>query len=68
MTSIHSMGLAEAARFLTAGKAAPPITVLGVEPERLDYGMVLSGAVQAVLPRVVTLARETVAGWMKAES
>jgi hydrogenase maturation protease len=65
MTSIHSMGLREAARFLMAGQPAPPITVIGVEPETLDYGMDLSGPVQAALPRVLALARETVAGWRR---
>lgn len=64
MTSIHSMGLREAARFLMAGKPAVPITVLGVEPETLDYGMDLSGPLNAALPRVLALARETVAGWL----
>ncbi len=64
MTSIHSMGLREAARFLMAGKPAVPITVLGVEPETLDYGMDLSGPLNAAMPRVLALARETVAGWL----
>jgi hydrogenase maturation protease len=68
MTSIHSMGLREAARFLMAGQPAPPITVIGVEPETLAYGMDLSGPVQAALPRVVALARETVAGWLRKSS
>jgi len=63
--SIHSMGLREAARFLMAGEPAPSITVLGVEPQTMDYGMDLSAPVQAVLPQVVELARETVAGWMR---
>jgi hydrogenase maturation protease len=63
MTSIHAMGLREAARFLMAGQLAPPITVLGVEPESLGYGMSLSGPVRAALPSVVCLARETVARW-----
>ena len=65
MTSIHSMGLREAARFLMAGKLVPPITVLGVEPESLGYGMSLSAPVLAALPGVVSLARETVARWQR---
>jgi hydrogenase maturation protease len=65
ITSIHSMGLREAARFLTAGRPAPPITVVGVEPETLDYGMDLSRPVKAALPVVLALARETVAGWLR---
>lgn len=65
MASIHAMGLREAARFLQVGKLAPPITVLGVEPESLGYGMSLSAPVRAALPRVVSLARETVARWQR---
>lgn len=65
ITSIHSMGLREAARFLMTGQPAPPITVLGVEPATLAYGMNLSPQVQAALPQVVALAQETVAGWRR---
>ena len=63
--SIHAMGLREAAGFLLANKPAPLITVLGVEPETLEYGMNLSGPVQAALPRVLALARETVSSWQE---
>jgi Ni,Fe-hydrogenase maturation factor len=59
------MGLREAARFLGTGQPVPPITVIGVEPQTLDYGMELSGPAQAALKQVVSLARETVAGWMR---
>lgn len=64
MTSIHSMGLREAARFLKAGQPVPPITVIGVEPETLDYGMELSSTVQAAMPQVLALTRETLSGWL----
>jgi hydrogenase maturation protease len=62
LTSVHAMGLREAARLLY-GKPVPPITILGVEPESLAYGMGLSHTVQAALPRAVSLARKTVAAW-----
>jgi hydrogenase maturation protease len=63
INSIHALGLHEAARLLLAGGRVPPVTVLGVEPESLGYGMALSGPVQAALPRVVSLVRETIAQW-----
>lgn len=66
LTSIHAMGLCEAARLLLYGKPVPPITILGIEPESLAYGMGLSRAVQAALPRVLALARQTVAAWRQA--
>ena len=65
MNSIHAMGLHEAARFLLAGQAAPPFTVLGVEPQTLAYGMQLSGPVQGVLTKVVALARQIAADWLR---
>jgi hydrogenase maturation protease len=62
VTSIHAMGLREAVRFLSRGQP-PPITVIGVEPQNLDYGMELSAPLRAALPQVVALARETVLAW-----
>jgi hydrogenase maturation protease len=61
--SMHAMGLLEAMRLLPPGLPRPAVTVLGVEPASLAYGLELSAPVQAALPRVVALARETVAGW-----
>ena len=63
VASVHAMGLREAARLLMTDRPAPRITVIGVEPETLAYGMSLSAPVRAALPGVVALARETVAGW-----
>jgi hydrogenase maturation protease len=62
-SSLHALGLREAARLLMPKGSVPPITVLGVEPESMDYGTELSGPVRSALPRVVALARKTVAGW-----
>lgn len=67
VTSIHAMGLREAASLLLGGKRAPSFTVLGVEPQTLEHGMNLSGPVQAAMPRLVQLARETVREWETAE-
>jgi hydrogenase maturation protease len=61
--SIHALGLREAANLLLVGKPVPPITVLGVEPASFKHGLALSEPVRAALPRVVSLARETIAQW-----
>jgi hydrogenase maturation protease len=63
--SIHALGLREAARLLLAEGTAPPMTVLGVEPASLSYGMELSPPVRTALPAVLALARETVTTWMR---
>ncbi len=65
VTSLHALGLREAMRFLSR-REPPPVTVIGVEPQVLDYGMELSAPVQAALPQVVALARDTLSGWLQA--
>jgi hydrogenase maturation protease len=63
--SLHAAGLCQALRLLLPERVLPPITVLGVEPECLDFGLALSPALQAVLPRVAALAKERVAAWLR---
>jgi hydrogenase maturation protease len=67
VTSIHALGLREAMRFLS-GRQPPPVTVIGIEPQVLDYGMALSAPVQATLPQVVALAQEILSGWLRPET
>jgi hydrogenase maturation protease len=65
--SIHALGLREAAQLLRGARPVPPITVLGVEPATFACGLSLSEPVKAALPRVVALARKTIAQWHGAE-
>lgn len=65
VSSIHAMGLVEAIRLLPPRTTPLDITVLGVEPATLAYGMELSEPLQAALPRVVALARETIEAWLR---
>jgi hydrogenase maturation protease len=62
--SLHEIGLVSAFRFIPE-KARPEIRILGVEPEVIDYGLDLSPAVAAALPKLVQTARETVAEWRR---
>lgn len=64
-SSIHALGLREAMRFLSL-RSPPPLSIIGVEPQTLGYGMELSVPVQAALPRAIALARSTVAEWLAA--
>lgn len=52
---LHELSLVGALRLLRGVR--PAITILGVEPEVIDYGMELTPTLKAVLPRV---AEETV--------
>ena len=63
-SSIHALGLREAMRFLSQ-RTPPPISIIGVEPHSIAYGMELSPPVRAALPQVVSLARSTVADWLR---
>lgn len=58
--SLHDFGIAAAVQSLPAD-TRPAVTILGVEPAVLDYGMQLSPAVQAALPHVVCKARTLIA-------
>jgi hydrogenase maturation protease len=67
MHSLHSMGLREALRTLAPHSPMPAMTVMGVEPASLDYGMTLSPSVRTALPDVVARARKTVLEWLRAD-
>jgi hydrogenase maturation protease len=67
MHSLHSMGLREALRVLSPGCEPPAITVIGVEPASLEYGMTLSPPVRAALPQVVALARHAILEWLRTD-
>ena len=59
----HTTSVLEARRLLSPDAAWPEITVLGVEPLLLEYGLTLSRPVSQALPRMVVRAREIVSGW-----
>ncbi len=59
----HAVNLLAARRLLPPGTAWPAVTVLGVEPASLDYGMTLSPPVAAALPALLARAREIAADW-----
>ncbi|HSB15057.1 MAG TPA: hydrogenase maturation protease [Bryobacteraceae bacterium] len=60
--SLHELNLLSA---LTLTRRRPrEITILGVEPGRIDYGLELTPAVQEALPRLVSAASRIVAKWV----
>jgi hydrogenase maturation protease len=60
---LHELDLMGALELLPPGRRRPEISMLGVEPERLEPGLGLSPRVAAALPSVVQIASETVARW-----
>lgn len=64
MTSLHELGLASVLEFLPEDKR-PDITVLGIQPERIDYGLELTPTLQQVLPKVADIARRMILEWQE---
>ena len=58
-TTLHELGIVGLMRLIPEHNR-PEVTILGVEPARIDYGMELSSAVQAAVPRVVQIVREMI--------
>ena len=58
----HAINLLASRHLLPPDATWPEVLVLGVEPERLDYGMTLS-PVAATLPQIEQRCREIVASW-----
>jgi hydrogenase maturation protease len=55
--SLHDLGVIGALRLLP-DHSRPEVTVVGVEPERVEYGVELTPTVRAVLPCVVDVVRK----------
>jgi hydrogenase maturation protease len=60
--SLHELSFLGALEFLPKGHT-PRITILGVEPETIDYGLDLSPTLQAVLPGVISEVKGRVTQW-----
>jgi hydrogenase maturation protease len=57
--SLHELGLRAVLEFIDSARH-PNITILGIQPERIGYGLELSASLQARLPEVAGAAREIV--------
>ncbi len=62
--SLHDFGLRSAFEFLPGHR--PEVTVIGVEPAVIDYGMSLSPAVEQALPTVLAEVTATLGRWRPA--
>jgi hydrogenase maturation protease len=62
--SLHELSLLAALRFLP-DQRRPEVVVLGIEPEKIDYGLDLSSTLQALMPRYVQVVNTLTAGWKR---
>ncbi len=65
--SLHELGLRAALEFVPREKW-PAISVLGVQPAIIDYGLDLSSALQEALPNVIRAAQAIAASWLNPDS
>lgn len=56
----HDVGLLETLRAFSLPGEDPEIVVIGVEPEKIDWGLDLSPIVEASIPRVVEIVRREI--------
>jgi hydrogenase maturation protease len=57
--SAHELTLLNAVDIFRDGKR-PSIRIIGVEPERIEYGLDLSASVKNALPELLAVARKTI--------
>lgn len=61
--SLHEIGLLESiAMAEIAGTEVPPITIIGVEPLKLELSTELSNLVKSKIPNIVEVVRREIAG------
>jgi hydrogenase maturation protease len=61
--SLHELSFLNVLRFLPPGSKMPQISVMGIEPESIDYGLELSPAVRAALPKIMPAITDMVESW-----
>ena len=62
--SLHDLSVVQALKMINRDHH-PEITIIGVEPEIIDYGLDLSETVEASLPLVLQTGQEIVREWIK---
>lgn len=61
LISIHNLGLIDALYMAAQiGKQPKTVTIFGIEPKEIDWGMDLSPEIKALLPRIVKLVLQEI--------
>jgi hydrogenase maturation protease len=64
-SSLHDLSVVQALK-MTRKDHGPEISIIGIEPEIIDFGLDLTEKVQASLPLVLKTGQEIVREWIKA--
>jgi hydrogenase maturation protease len=62
-SSLHELDLGGALALVPRGTRVPEIHVLGIQPESLEFGLELSAAVAAAIPKIDDFVRRQLASW-----
>lgn len=65
--SLHDLGIVGVLQLIPKSNR-PTVTILGIEPEKIDYSMELSDTVRAAVGRVVQIVRELILDIMSRRS
>lgn len=60
--SLHELSLISVLGFL-ASHRRPEVMVLGIEPDKIDYGLDLSSSLQAVIPGIIRVSKAITGYW-----
>ena len=58
--SLHDIGLVEALRFCGFAYRLPKIKVVGVEPQKVEFGVGLSKPVESAIPKAIKAVKEII--------
>ncbi len=58
--SLHDIGLVEALKFCSFAYRLPKIKVVGVEPQKIEFGIGLSKPVESAIPKAIKTVKEIV--------
>ena len=61
--SLHELSFLNVLRLLSPDSKIPQISVMGIEPESIDYGLELSPTVRAALPKIMLVITDMVERW-----
>lgn len=61
--SLHELGIVELMQLIPEPDR-PKVTILGIEPDKIDYGMELSPAVEAAVPGVVRIVQKMISEFL----
>lgn len=65
LAALHELDVVGALDLLPPGTARPIVSMLGVEPKRLEPGLGLSPEVAAALPDLIRATDDTIARWRR---